>query len=201
MYYEIARNSKNSFENCSERCVRASYTVSKKAFERNTSSKRKNCWQRARWTITMKTGPITIPAKGTNVKHSPFSLLYLWIPRLTMPPSFSLPIRKCQTADTVPAKKPSTDLLSANCGVLFRGYMSLSRHCVSHNYHLFTRCPFRPHHLSRIKQPEAGSGRNCPGAAAVRLWVSALVLTCAKTPWPLFPSWMGGRDQLAFCRQ
>ena len=66
--------------------------------------KRKNCRQRAPWTINMKTGADTIPAKGTNVKHSPFSLLYLWIPRLTMPSSFSLPFRKCQTADTEPAK-------------------------------------------------------------------------------------------------
>lgn len=47
---------------------------------------------------------------------------------------------------------------------------------------------FRPHHLSRIKQPEAGSGVDCPGAAAVRLWVSALIAACARNalaPLPL----------------
>lgn len=109
------------------------------------------------------------------------------MPRLTTPPPLSLLFQKCQTADSA-SKKPSTDLLLANCGVLFRGYMSAQAVIVSVIITTCSLAAFRPHHLSRIKQPEAGSGVDCPGAAAVRLWVSALIAACAPNalvPLPL----------------
>lgn len=70
------------------------------------------------------------------------------------------------------SKKPSTDLLLANCGVLFRGYMSAQAVIVSVIITTCSPAPFRFHHLCGIKQPAAGSSVDCPGAATVRLWVS-----------------------------
>lgn len=93
IYYELQyQEIQDLLENCWECWVWESCTVSKKA-SKGHIFKRKNCRQRALWTINMKTGADIITAKGTKVKRSPFSsagLLYLWIPSsqgLPLPPS------------------------------------------------------------------------------------------------------------------
>lgn len=86
--------------------------------------------------------------------------------------AFFLQFQKCQTGDTVPVKKPYTNLLLANCGVLFHGCMSAQAVIVSVIITTCSVAPFRFHHLCSIKQPAAGSRVGCPGAATVRLWIS-----------------------------
>lgn len=86
------------------------------------------------------------------------------------------------------SKKPSTDLLLANCGVLFRGYMSAQAVLVSVIITTCSPAPFRFHHLCGIKQPAAGSSVDCPGAATVRLWVSEYNCCLHAQSSGLFPS-------------
>lgn len=108
----------------------------------------------------------TLPSAGLAYYTSEYPGLQC----LPCPPS--LQFQRCQTGDTVPAKKPSTELLLANCGVLFHGCMSARAVIVSVIITTCSLAPFRFHHLGSIKQPAAGSGVDCPGAATVRLWVS-----------------------------
>lgn len=64
------------------------------------------------------------------------------------------------------------NLLLANCGVLFHGYISLLAVIVSF---IITTCsvvPFRFHHLCHFKQPAAGNWVDFPGATTLRLCVS-----------------------------
>lgn len=171
IYQEI----QEQFENCSERWVWESCTVSKKA-SKGHIFKRKNCQQRALWTINVKTGADTITAKGTNAKRLPSAQLAYYTsehpgwPCFPLPPS--LPFQKCQRGDAAPAQNPSTALSLANCGVLLRGYMSAQAVTVSVRITTCLLAAIGPHHLCSIKQPAAGSRVDCPGAATVRFWVS-----------------------------
>lgn len=95
------------------------------------------------------------------------------------------------------SKKPSTDLLLANCGVLFRGYMSAQAVIVSVIITTCSPAPFGFHHLRGIKQPAAGSSVDCPGAATVRLWVSeynCCLRTNSPGLFPPSPPGSGGKD-------
>lgn len=56
-------------------------------------------------------------------------------------------------------EKTYTDLLLANCGVLFHSYMSAQAVIVSVIITTYSVAPFRFHHLCSIKQPAAGSSR------------------------------------------
>lgn len=163
--------SPGQLENCWQCWVWASWTVSKKA-SKGQVFKKKNCLQRALWAINIKTGAALIAAKGTKVKPSPCSsagLLYLWIPWLlpSLPPISEVSDRRHSASE-----KPSTQLLLANCGVLFRAYMSAQAVIVSVIITTCSLAAFRSHHLGSIKQPAAGSSADCPGAATGRLWVS-----------------------------
>lgn len=57
------------------------------------------------------------------------------------------------------SEKTYTDLLLANCGVLFHSYMSAQAVIVSVIITTYSVAPFRFHHLCSIKQPAAGSSR------------------------------------------
>lgn len=113
-----------------------------------------------------------------------------------LPPPTLPPISEVSDRRHSASKKPSTDLLLANCGVLFRGYMSAQAVIVSVIITTCSLAPFRFHHLCRIKQPAAGSSVDCPGAATVRLWVSEYnCCLCTNNPglFSCFPSlnWEG----------
>lgn len=85
------------------------------------------------------------------------------------------------------SEKPSTELLLANRGVLFRGCMSAQAVILSVIITTCSLAPFRFHRLCSIKQPAAGSSVDCPGAATVRLWVSEYnCCLCTNSP-GLFP--------------
>lgn len=199
-YQEI----QEQFENCSECWVRESCTESKKA-SKGHIFKRKYCQQRALWTINMKTGADIITAKGTNVKHSPLQLSWPIIPLNTQAHNASRslpPISEVSDRRHSASKKPSTDLLLANCGVLFCGYMSARAVIVSVIITTCSLAAFRSHHLCSIKQPAAGSGVDCPGAATVRLWVSAYnCRLCTNSPglFPCLPSCTG--PERASCKR
>lgn len=85
------------------------------------------------------------------------------------------------------SEKPYTDLLLANCGVLFHGYMSVQAVIVSVIITTCSVAPFRFHHLCSIKQPAAGSRVSCPGAATIILWISGYNC-CLRTNISLLPA-------------
>ena len=193
-YQEI----QEQFENCSERWVWESCTVSKKA-SKGHIFKRKNCQQRELWTINMKTGADIITTKGTNVKHLPSAQLAYYTSEYPGWPCLPLPpISEVSEGDTAPAHNPSTALSLANCGVLLRGYMSAQAVTVSVRITTCLLAAFRPHHLCSIKQPAAGSRVDCPGAATVRFWVSVYNrCLCTNSPGlsPSFPPCVGGEER------
>lgn len=122
--------------------------------------------------INMETEPAIIILKGTDVGVPPSACLAYYVSECWSSQCFFfLQFQKCQTGDSA-SEIPYTDLLLANCGVLFHGYMSAQAVIVSVIITTCSVAPFRFHHLCSIKQPDAGSRVGCPGAATVRFRIS-----------------------------
>lgn len=73
--------------------------------------------------------------------------------------AFFPPISEVSDRRHSASEKTYTDLLLANCGVLFHSYMSAQAVIVSVIITTYSVAPFRFHHLCSIKQPAAGSSR------------------------------------------
>lgn len=86
--------------------------------------------------------------------------------------AFFPPISEVSDRRHSASEKPYTNLLLANCCVLFHSCMSAQAVIVSVIITTCSVAPFRFHHLCSIKQPAAGSRVGCPGAATVKLWIS-----------------------------
>lgn len=101
--------------------------------------------------------------------------------------AFFPPISEVSDRRHSASEKPYTDLLLANCSVLFHGYMSAQAVTVSVIITTYSVSPFRFHHLCSIKQPAAGSRAGCPGAATVSLRISGYNC-CLSTNTSLLPA-------------
>lgn len=101
--------------------------------------------------------------------------------------AFFPPISEVSDRRHSASEKPYTDLLLANCSVLFHGYMSAQAVTVSVIITTYSVSAFRFHHLCSIKQPAAGSRVGCPGAATVSLRISGYNC-CLSTNISLLPA-------------
>lgn len=99
--------------------------------------------------------------------------------------AFFPPISEVSDRRHSASEKPYTDLLLANCGVLFHGYMSAQAVIVSVIITTCSVAPFRFHHLCSIKQLQEAVGY--PGAATVSLWISGYNC-CLSTNISLLPA-------------
>lgn len=150
-------------------CIKGS--IQRPGFQKEKIAGKEHCGQ-----STWKQGLLSSQRREQKLSLLPVAQLAYYTSEYpaspSRPPPSLPPISEVSDRRHSASKKPSTKLLLANCGVLFRGYMSAQPVIVSVIITTCSLAAFRSHHLCSIKQPAAGSSADCPGAATGRPWVS-----------------------------